>query len=84
MKKKNLKTKKETVKKATEKRVVKKSLFKRIVDWFKSVRAEVEKVSWPSRKDMVKYSIATVSFVLFFAVYFYLITTVLAFVKSMI
>ena len=41
--------------------------------FFKSVRSEFKKVRWPNRKEMVKYSIATFVFVLFFGVFFYLI-----------
>ncbi len=41
--------------------------------FFKSVKSEFKKVRWPNRKEMVKYSIATIVFVLFFGVFFYLI-----------
>ena len=51
---------------------------------FKQVRNEMKKVHFPSRKDMVKYSIATIVFVIFFAGYFYLIELVMAFIKSLI
>ena len=41
--------------------------------FFKSVRAEFRKVRWPNKKEMIKYSIATIVFVLFFGIFFYLI-----------
>ena len=50
----------------------------------KQIKKEMSKVHFPSRKDMVKYSIATIVFVIFFAGYFYLIELVMAFIKSLI
>ena len=38
----------------------------------------------PNKKDMVKYSVATICFVIFFGVYFYLIELVMALVKTLI
>jgi len=51
---------------------------------FKQIKKEMQKVHFPSRKDMVKYSIATIVFVIFFAIYFYAIELVMAFIKSLI
>lgn len=69
------KTKKES--KKDVKKVKKDSLFVEI-------KKEMQKVHFPSKKDMVKYSIATISFVIFFGVYFYLIQLAMAFIKSII
>ena len=66
-KKKNTKVKKETKKKAS---------------FLKEVRAEVAKVKWPTKKEMVKYSIATIVFVVFFALFFYAIDMVIALLKE--
>ena len=46
------------------------------------VKAEMDKVKWPSKKDMVKYSIATIVFVIFFALFFYGIDLILALLKE--
>ena len=70
-------TKKETKFKKSKETKKKESLFKQI-------KKEMEKVHFPSKKDMVKYSIATIVFVLFFAIYFYAIELVMAFIKSLI
>ena len=51
---------------------------------FVQIKKEMKKVHFPSKKDMVKYSIATISFVIFFGVYFYLIQLAMAFIKSII
>ena len=50
--------------------------------FFREVKAEMDKVKWPSKKDMVKYSIATIVFVIFFALFFYGIDLVLALLKE--
>jgi len=70
--------------KKTENKVQKKGIFKRIGEWFKSTWKEVTKVRWTSKKEMVKYSIATILFVVFFGLFFYAIELVMAFVKSLI
>ena len=41
--------------------------------WFHGVKSEFKKVRWPSKKEMIKYSVATIVFILFFALFFYLI-----------
>ncbi len=51
---------------------------------FKQIKKEMTKVHFPSKADMVKYSIATIVFVVFFALYFYAIELVMAFIKSLI
>ena len=49
---------------------------------FSGVRSEMAKVKWPNKKDMIKYSIATIVFVIFFALFFYLIDLLLALLKE--
>ena len=44
--------------------------MKRIARFFVSVRKEMEKVRWPKRKEMVKFSIATICIVCFFMAFF--------------
>ncbi len=51
---------------------------------FKEIKKEMSKVHFPNRKDMVKYSVATIFFVIFFSIYFYLIELIMAFVKSLV
>ena len=47
------------------------------------VKSEFDKVHWPSKQDMIKYSIATVVFILFCSLFFYLIDVIFAFVQSL-
>ena len=58
--------------------------MKKIKKFFNEVKKELGKVKWPNRKDMVKYSIATITFVIFFAAFFYAIDLAVAFIKSLV
>lgn len=94
-KEKEKKTKK--VEKNEEKKVVKKEDKKankkkqkdnkpqgRKEGFFKSIKSEFKKVRWPNRKEMVKYSIATIVFVLFFGIFFYLIEVLMYFLNKLV
>lgn len=37
---------------------------------FKNVKKEMKKVKWPTKKDMIKYSIATIAIIVFFGLFF--------------
>lgn len=54
----------------------------KIITFLKEVKSEVSKVKWPSKKDMVKYSAATIVFVIFFALFFYIIDLIIALLKA--
>lgn len=54
----------------------------KIITFFKEVKTEVSKIKWPSKKDMVKYSLATICFIVFFALFFYLIDLIIALLKA--
>ena len=58
--------------------------MKKVKKFFGEVKSELGKVKWPSKKDMVKYSIATICFVIFFAGFFYLIDLAVAFIKTLV
>ena len=62
----------------------KKNIFKRLIGFLGDVKKEMKKVHWPSKKDMVKYSIATLCFIVFFSLFFYLIDIIFAFIKSLV
>lgn len=52
--------------------------------FLKQVKAEMKKVKWPTKKEMVKYSITTLVFILLFAGFFYLIDVLFALLKGWI
>lgn len=58
--------------------------MKKIKKFFSEVKKELAKVKWPNKKDMVKYSVATIIFVIFFAGFFYAIDLLMALVKTLV
>lgn len=85
--KKSLKKKEEKNKKNVKtKKVEKKSSAKKggLKEFWKSLVSEFKKIHWPSKKDMVKYSIATIFFIIFFAIFFYVIGVIFAFFRNLI
>lgn len=54
----------------------------KIVGYFKGVRKEISRIKWTSKKDLLKYSISTIVFMLFFGVFFYAIDLLVALLRS--
>ena len=54
----------------------------KIVDYFKGVKKEISRIKWTSKKDLLKYSISTIVFMLFFGVFFYAIDLLVALLRS--
>lgn len=48
----------------------KRNLFKFLKDFFASVAKESKKIMWTSKKNLIKYSIATIVFMVFICVFF--------------
>ena len=76
-KKEKKKNKKDNKKKEDKKTEVKKE------SWWHGVKSEFKKVRWPSKKEMIKYSIATIVFILFFLAFFWLIEMIAYLIKTM-
>ena len=60
--------------KAEDKKTVKKTEKKakkpnRLVQFFKDVKAEMKRVTWPTKKDVVRWSFVVVGALLFFGVF---------------
>ena len=53
-----------------------------MVEYFKGVKKEVSRIKWTSKKDLLKYSISTIVFMLFFGVFFYAIDLLVALLRS--
>ena len=62
----------------------KRKFIKKIRKFLDEVKKELKKVRWPNKKEMVKYSVATITFVIFFAVFFYLIDLAVAFIRTLV
>ena len=52
--------------------------------FYKQVKAEMKKVKWPTRKEMFKYSITTLAFIVIFTGFFYLIDVLFALLKGLV
>ena len=85
--KKDKKEKKEVSKKKTDSKKTakkeKKSLWVRFRIFCHGVKSEFLKVHWPSKKDMVRYSIATIFFIVFCAVFFWGISEIFTLVQEL-
>ncbi len=51
---------------------------------FKEIREEMKKVRWPGRNEMLKYSIATIIFIVAFGLYFFGLDIIFAWFKELI
>jgi len=54
----------------------------KIGKYFSGVKKEFSRIRWTDRKNLVKYSIATICFVIFFGAFFYLIDYVVAWLRT--
>lgn len=72
--------KEKTLKKSSKntKKVEKKESF------FDGVKKEMKNVRWPLKKEMVKYSVAALSFIVFFGIYFTMIDLIIAGLKMLV
>jgi preprotein translocase subunit SecE len=57
-------------------------IFKSIARFFVNVKKEMKKVRWPKKKEMIKFSVATISIVFFFMVLFTCMDTIIALVEK--
>lgn len=53
--------------------------MKKIAKFFANVKKEMKMVRWPKKKEMVNYSVATISFVVLFMLFFTGIDAILSF-----
>ncbi len=58
--------------------------MKKIAKFFVSVKKEMKKVRWLNKKELGKYSVATISFIALFMAFFALSDTILSFVRMVI
>lgn len=68
--------KKEIVKKKEKKKVQKEGFFK-------GIRKELKLVKWPTAKEILKYTVATIIFCIIFAAFFIALNAIMAYVKGL-
>lgn len=74
---------KKKVKKEEKKKEEKKSFIVKFRIFCHGVKSEFEKVHWPSKENMIKYSVASIVFILFCSGFFYLIDVIFALIRSL-
>jgi len=58
-----------------------------IVNFFVGVKKEIPKIKWTSKKDLLKYSIAVVIFIIFIALFFLmldLLVSLISYIKELV
>lgn len=76
---------KEKNKEVTKKKKEKKpGVFSKIRKFFADIIAELKKVKWPSKSDFLKYTSATLFFIVFFALFFLLSDTIIYGLKQLV
>ena len=58
--------------------------MKKLARFFFSVKEEMKKVKWPTRKEMIKYSGAALTFIIVFALFFTLTDLAIAGLKMLV
>jgi preprotein translocase subunit SecE len=58
--------------------------MEKIKAFFSGVKKEVGKTHWPKGKELFKYSVSTLSMVVFFGLFFYVLDVVFAFLRDVI
>lgn len=76
-------TKEKVSKKDKNTKKIKKEKVKK-ESFFAGVKKEMGKVRWPLKKEMIKYSIATLSFIFFFGLFFTLGDLIIAGFKMLV
>lgn len=71
-------TKKEEVKKEK-----KESLWTRFMKFCHGVKVESKRIHWTTKKDLFRYSVATLIFVVFLSLFFYVIDILFALLHSL-
>ena len=72
---------KETKKKDVKKKV--KEVKKTSESYITGVRKEMKQVKWPTFKEVIKYTVATIIFIAVFVLFFQLINLIMAYVKGL-
>lgn len=59
-----------------------KKILNAIAKYFKGVKKEIGRIRWTTGKELVKYSVTAITFMLFLGVYFYAIDMLVSLLRS--
>ena len=51
-------------------------------NYFAGVRAEMKKVSWPKKEEVIKYTVSTIIFIIVLVLFFVLMSLVMSLIKG--
>ena len=69
--------------KGTNKNKKEKNILEKFLIFCNGVKDEFKKVNWTSKNNMIKYSVASIIFIIFCSGFFYLINVIFALVQSL-
>ena len=61
-----------------------KNILKGISRYFKGVKKEIGRIRWTTPTNLFKYSLTTITFMIFLGVYFYIIDILITLLRSKI
>ena len=56
--------------------------MKKLVEYFKGIKKEISRIKWTNKKDLLKYSVASIICVVFFGVFFLGIDLLVAWLRG--
>ena len=59
-----------------------KKILNAITKYFKGVKKELDRIRWTSGKELTKYSLTAVMFIVFLGAYFYAIDILVSLIRS--
>lgn len=59
-----------------------KKIFSKIGAYFSGVKKEIGRIRWTKPKDLAKYTVSTLSFMIFFGIFFTVIDLVITYLRS--
>ena len=81
--KKVMKKKKQYVAEKKHVKEKKENVFKRIAKYFKGVFKEIKRIRWTDRRDLFKYTLCTLMFLIFLGVYFHAIDWIVLLIREL-
>lgn len=61
-----------------------KKIINPIKNYFKGVKKEISRIRWTSSKDLFKYSLTTIGFMVALGAYFYIIDMLVSLLRSVV
>ncbi len=59
-----------------------KKVLNSVAKYFKGVKKEIGRIRWTTPKDLLKYSLTTITFMVFLGAYFYVIDLLITLLRS--